>query len=180
MFVLSCTFLSTVDLLHLASTAVKSAHELQRHGINAKGRSRVGDFLRVGNDDIQPLEKSSSNPLICNERNFNAYGLQNFDATRGERRSGRRERNGALNGVLGQQAKSAGFRKNPRKHAGSRNKKGQPRAVDLYILVEAARIEHASAARPPYSFLHAYSGAASCWHATFPSSLTTTTNCPTN
>jgi len=46
---------------------------------------------RVGNDAIQPLEKSASNPLFCNERNFAACGLQIFDARRGERRRGRRE-----------------------------------------------------------------------------------------
>ena len=40
----------------------------------------------MGNDAIQPLEKSASKPLICNERNFGACGLQDFDARRGERR----------------------------------------------------------------------------------------------
>jgi hypothetical protein len=46
----------------------------------AEGQPRVGDFLRVGNDAIQPLEKSASKLLICNERNFGACGLQSFDA----------------------------------------------------------------------------------------------------
>ena len=36
------------------------------------GQSRVGHFLRLGNDAIQPFEKSASNPLICNDRIFGA------------------------------------------------------------------------------------------------------------
>jgi len=43
------------------------------------------------------------------------------------------------------EVKSAGFRRNPRKHAAARNKKGQPRVVDLNILVEAGGIECESA-----------------------------------
>jgi hypothetical protein len=104
-------------------------------------QSWVGDFLRVGNDAIQPLEKSASKLLICNKLNFRACGLQIFDARPGERRRGRRERNGAWNGQPGEVAKSAGSRRNPRKHAGTRNKKGQPRAVDLCELVEGSGIE---------------------------------------
>jgi hypothetical protein len=96
-----------------------------------KGEQEVGGFLRLGNDAIQPLEKSASNSLICNERNFSACGLQEFDADDVGRRRARRERNGALKGLYTQVTKSVGSRRNPRKHAGSRNKKGQPRAVGL-------------------------------------------------
>jgi hypothetical protein len=39
----------------------------------------VGGFPRPGNDAIQPLEKSASKLLICNERNFGACGLRVFD-----------------------------------------------------------------------------------------------------
>jgi hypothetical protein len=94
-------------------------------------RARFGDCFRLGNDAIQPLEKSASKLLNRNERNFGACGLQNFDARGGERRRGRRERNWAWNGQPGEVAKSAGSRRNPRKHAGTHNKKGQPRAVGL-------------------------------------------------
>jgi len=126
-------------------------HELRYYLLMAEGRWRVGDFLRLGNDAIQPLEKSASKLLICYKPNFLACGLQDFDAGESGRRRARREWNGALNRPPGRVVKSAGSRRNPHKHAGSRNEKGQPRAVDLRKLVEAARIEHASAARPPHS-----------------------------
>jgi len=136
------------NLTHRPSTAVSSAHELQRRAFNGKGYPRVGDFLRVRNDPIQPLEKSASKLMICNERNFRACGLQNFDARRAERRRGRRERNRALNGLPDRVAKSAGTLRNPRKHAGPCNEKGQPRAVGLYELVEESGTELPSASTP--------------------------------
>jgi len=71
---------------------------------------------------------------------------------------GGRERNEVLNDQSGVEVKSAAFRRNPRIHAGTRKKKGQPRVVGLCELVEAARIEHASAAGLPHSPLHAYPG----------------------
>jgi hypothetical protein len=108
-------------------------------------RARFGDCFRLGNDAIQPLEKSASNLRICNERNFGACGLQDFDARRGERRRGRRERNDLSNWLSGVRAKSAGTRRNPRKHAGPRDKKGQPRVVGLAELVEGSGIECESA-----------------------------------
>jgi len=40
-------------------------------------------FPRVGNNAIQPFEKSASNPLICNDRILGASGLQVFNAGRG-------------------------------------------------------------------------------------------------
>jgi len=52
-----------------------------------------------------------------------------------ERRRARREKNGSLNGLPGHQAKSAGSRRNPRKHAGARKEKGQPSVVGLWLLV---------------------------------------------
>ena len=58
-----------------------------------------------------------------------------------EKRRGTRERNRALKGLYSQVTKSAGFRSNPRKHAGLRNEKGQPKAVGLYELVEGSGIE---------------------------------------
>lgn len=61
----------------------------------------VGNFLRVGNDAIQPLEKSASEPLICNDRICGASGLRVLGAGRGERRRVRRERNEALNVLPG-------------------------------------------------------------------------------
>jgi hypothetical protein len=124
-----------LGLPHRASTAISSTRKLQRHWDRAEGQSRVGNFLRLGNDLIQPLEKSASNSLICKKLNFRACGLQNFDATRGERRRGRREWNGALTGRLTRVTKSAGPRRTPRKHAGPRNEKGQPRMVGLVELV---------------------------------------------
>jgi hypothetical protein len=127
------------------STFVPSTHAPQRRGIHATGQSRVGDFLRLGNDPIQPLERSASKPLICNDQNFGACGLQIFDAGRGERRRGRRERNRALNGRPCRIVKSAGSRRNPRQHAGLRNEKGQPRMVGLVELVEEGGIEPESA-----------------------------------
>jgi hypothetical protein len=39
----------------------------------------VVGFPRPGNDAVQPLEKSASNSLICNEGNFCACGLRIFD-----------------------------------------------------------------------------------------------------
>ena len=128
-----------------ASTALSSAHELQRLGMNGKGQSQVGYFRRVGNDAIQPLEKSASNRLICNDQNFGTCGLQDFDAGEGERRRGGRERNKVLNDQSGVEVKSASSRRNPRKHAGSRKEKVQPRVVDLYELVEEGGIEPESA-----------------------------------
>jgi hypothetical protein len=128
-----------------ASTALSSAHELQRLGMNGKGQSQVGYFPRVGNDAIQPLEKSASNRLICNDQNFGTCGLQDFDAGEGERRRGGRERNKVLNDQSGVEVKSASSRRNPRKHAGSRKEKVQPRVVDLYELVEGTGIESESA-----------------------------------
>ena len=71
--------------------------KLRGDSLTAEGPPRVGDSLRVGNDAIQLLEKSASNSLICNERNFGACGLQKFDARRRERRRGRRERNDLSN-----------------------------------------------------------------------------------
>lgn len=47
----------------------------------------------------------------------------------------RRERNGAEMGETTGGRKSAGFRRNPREHAGARKKKGQQRTVDLCVLV---------------------------------------------
>ena len=136
------------DLPHRAQSAISGTQTLRYRSFCAQSQSRVGDFIRSGNDAIQPLEKSASNSLICNERNFGACGLQIFDARRGERRRGRRERNRALTGLSGQIAKSAGTRRNPRQHAGLRNKKGQPRAVDLQVLVEVCRNEQTSASTP--------------------------------
>jgi hypothetical protein len=147
-----------LDLPHRVSTALSNTQKLQRHLFCAERQLGVGDFLRVGNDPIQPLEKSASNLLICNERNFGPCGLQDFDARRDERRRGRRELNRALNGRPCHVLKSAGSRRNPHKYAGPVNEKGQARTVGLSELVEAARIEHASAARPPHSPLHAYPG----------------------
>ena len=147
-----------VRIPHRASSGISSTQKLQPRLVCAESQTRVGDFLRLGNDPIQPLEKSASKLLIRNEPNFTARGLQNFDAGRGERRRGWRKRNGSLNGLLGRITKSAGTRRNPREPAGSLKEKGQPRVVGLFGLVEAARIEHESAARPPHSFLHAYSG----------------------
>jgi hypothetical protein len=69
--------------------------------------------------------------LICKERNFGACGLQDFDAGEVGRIRPRRERNRAWNGRPCRVVKSAGYRRNPREHAGPRNKKGQPRVVDL-------------------------------------------------
>jgi hypothetical protein len=63
-------------------------HELRFPLICAEGRPRAGDFPRLGNDAIQPLEKSASNPLICNERNFGACELQDFDACGGGEKRG--------------------------------------------------------------------------------------------
>ena len=138
-----------------ASTALSSAHELQRLGMNGKGQSQVGYFRRVGNDAIQPLEKSASNRLICNDQNFGTCGLQDFDAGEGERRRGGRERNRALNRRTCRVVKSAGIRRNPRKPAGLRNEKDQPRAVGLYELVKVigneqtfARYSRESPTRP--------------------------------
>ena len=48
----------------------------------------VGCFLRVGNDDIQALEKSTSNPLIRNDRICGASGLRVFDAGRRREKKG--------------------------------------------------------------------------------------------
>ena len=96
-------------------------------------------------DAIQPLEKSASKPLICNDRFCGACGLQDFDAGRVQRRRARREWNGPKNGLPGQKAKSAGFRRNPREHAGPGNGKGQPRAVGLDDLVDGNGIEYESA-----------------------------------
>jgi hypothetical protein len=118
------------------STFVPSTHAPQRRGIHATGQSRVGDFLRPGNDAIQSLEKSASKLLICNKLNFRACGLQDFDAKQGERIWARREWNVTLNGRPCRVVKSAGFLINPRKHSAPRNKKGQPRGVGLYELVE--------------------------------------------
>jgi hypothetical protein len=129
-----------LDIQHRASTGVSSAHELQHRGIDAKGQPRVGDSLRVGNDAIQPLEKSASKLLFCRAPILGACGLQSFDARQGERRRGRRERNRALNERRCRVAKSAGVRRNPRKHAAARKEKGQPRVVGLYILVEKCEI----------------------------------------
>ena len=106
----------------------------------AERQPRVGDFLRLGNDAIQPLEKSASKLMICNERNFGACGLQDFDAGEAGRIRARRERNGPLNGLRDQVTKSAGSLRNPRKHAGLRNEKGQPSVVGLYELVEEGGI----------------------------------------
>ena len=66
----------------------------------------VGDFLRVGNDAIQPLEKSASKLLICNERNLGACGLQDFDAGEAGRIRARRERNGAFERATGTESRS--------------------------------------------------------------------------
>jgi hypothetical protein len=42
--------------------------KLQRRAINAEKQSRLGCFLRLGNDAIQPLEKSASKLSIYIER----------------------------------------------------------------------------------------------------------------
>ena len=61
-----------------------------------------------------------------------------------ERRTARRERNGSEMGETTGGRKSAGIRRSPGEHARARKKKGQPRTVDLYILVEAPGIEPGS------------------------------------
>jgi len=55
--------------------------------------------------------------------------------TRPERKTARRERNVAGRRRGDWRRKSAGIRRSPREHAGARKKKGQPRTVDLYVLV---------------------------------------------
>lgn len=50
-------------------------------------------------------------------------------------------------------SQSAGIRANPRQQVGAGNKKGQPRTVDLMLLVETAGIEPASAS-PLQAVLH--------------------------
>ena len=72
-----------LNLPHRASLGISSTRKLNRCLVFAEGQPRVGDFLRLGNDAIQPLETSASKLLICNERNFGACGLQDFDARRG-------------------------------------------------------------------------------------------------
>jgi hypothetical protein len=77
-----------LNFLHGTSSAISSMQKLQRYLVWAEGQSRVGDFLRLGNDAIQPLEKSASKSLICRVRNFGACGLRVFDAGRGREKSG--------------------------------------------------------------------------------------------
>jgi hypothetical protein len=125
---------------HRVSSSVSSTQTLRPRVVCAEVQPRVGDFLRLGNDAIQPLEKSVTNPRICNNRFSRACGLQDFDAGEAGRRRAWREWNRALNEPPAQQANSAGTRRNPRKHAGPRNKKGQPRVVGLYELVEGSGI----------------------------------------
>jgi hypothetical protein len=135
------------DLPHRASTALSNTQRLQRRLVCAERQSRVGDFPRVGNDPIQPSEKSASKLLICNDCICGASGLQIIDAMGAERRRARSEWNRALRGLPGRVAKSAGTCRNPRNSAVLRNKKGQPRAVDLYILVAGHGIERKSACK---------------------------------
>ncbi len=59
-----------------------------------------------------------------------------------------RERNVALGGAMGQMPQSAGFRRDPREHARSGKKKGQPRTVGLYLLVEGAATYRKSVSKP--------------------------------
>jgi len=82
-----------LDLPHRASTALSNTQWLQRRLVCAERQSRVGDFPWGGNDPIQPFEKSASKLLICNERNFGACGLQDFDAGEVGRIRPMRERN---------------------------------------------------------------------------------------
>ncbi len=58
-------------VIGLTSTIKSSEHALLSF-------CSVGGFLRVGNDAIQPLEKSASNPLICKDSIFDASGLRVF------------------------------------------------------------------------------------------------------
>jgi hypothetical protein len=51
----------------------------------------------------------------------------------------------ALKGIYDEVTKSAGTRRNPRKHARTRTEKGQPRAVGLVELVEECGIKQKSA-----------------------------------
>jgi hypothetical protein len=56
------------------------------------GEKRVAiDFLRVGKDTIQTIEKSMCKPLIGYDREYSACGFQYFDASRGGEKK-RRER----------------------------------------------------------------------------------------
>jgi hypothetical protein len=61
---------------------------LRYHLLMAERYRRVDDFLLAANDAIQPLEKSASNPLICNGRYRGACGLQVFDAGRDGEKKG--------------------------------------------------------------------------------------------
>ncbi|MEJ2240077.1 MAG: hypothetical protein P8X82_17435 [Gemmatimonadales bacterium] len=56
-----------VNLPLRAQSATSSTQKLQRRSVYAGWESRVGKFLRVGNEPIQPLEKSASKLLIRNE-----------------------------------------------------------------------------------------------------------------
>jgi hypothetical protein len=71
----------------------------------------VSCFLRVGNDAIQPLEKSASKLLIRNGRNFGACGLQIFDGGWGREKNGHERAEGDLERV-GQAAGFADSRSN--------------------------------------------------------------------
>ena len=88
-------------------------------------------FPPPGNDTIQPLEKSASKYLICNARNFVACGLQIFDAGGGGEKTAPEKAEWALKRLPGHAAKSAGFRRNPRRFTGSRIESGQPGVVAL-------------------------------------------------
>jgi hypothetical protein len=79
----------------------------------------------------QPLERSACNLLILMGPTDDLCGLQPSAGERVRREKRRRERDSARGGQHGRVWKSAGIRRSPRKLAGVRKKKGQPRTVDL-------------------------------------------------
>jgi hypothetical protein len=111
------------------------------------GRLGCGGFLRVGNDSIQPLEKSASRSLIRNDRFCDACGLQDFDAWRGgEKKAPER----VEWGIEWATTPSHEVRRLPQKPPQFRGtkEKGQPRTVDPWTLVEEHGIEPQTASPP--------------------------------
>ncbi len=112
-------------------------------------------FLWSGDASIQPLDSSARNSLICRRGDCGLCGLRASFPERGrrEQRPGERGRwpwTGPWAGCRSPQA-SAGVPANTREPARSGKKKPQPRTVGVWVLVETAGIEPASANPRPVS-----------------------------